>query len=158
MSAKLTFKEAAGETKQMIRTLRAFERVEEVLATASEAQRALKGLEVRIEELAVSETALAGKVEVVRAQYTSEQIAAATEMERLAAAARDQSAKQLRDKEEALDKTQRQIEEAQRAGERAKRALTDECKELEERVMELTKKLKWAGDEYEAFRQKVGVS
>ncbi len=113
---------------------------------------------MRIDELAGSETALAGNVEVVRAQYTSEQIAAATEMERLAEMARDQSAKQQRDKEEALDKTQRQIEEARRAGERAKRALTDECKELEERVMELTKKLKWAGDEYEAFRQKVGVS
>lgn len=155
---ELTFKEAASEAKQIVRSLRVFEKLEEVLTAAANAEARVKGLEGKGEGLAESAGDWEEKVTAARAQYTSEQVIAGTELDRLREAANDAAGKAERDKEEALSQTRREIEEAQRAGSRKKRALVVECQELEEKCRTLEERLKRESADYDAFRAKVGMS
>ena len=155
---ELTFKQAAGEARQMVRALRAFEKVEAILAAGADAEARLSGLEEKIKLLSTSAAKWEGAVEEARARYTAEQISAGVEMERLATRAIEALTAQEREHAEALAQADREIRGALTAGELARKQITAKCRSLEERRGELEEKLKLARDEYTAFCEKVGVT
>ncbi len=155
---ELTFKQAASEAKQMVQALRAFEKVEAVLSAAAAAEASQTSLEEKVKTLSTSAAKWEGAVEEARARYTAEQIAAGTEMERLRGAAMDAITKQEHTREEALAQMDREIKSALTAGELAKKQITAQCRELEERRVELEGKLKQKREDHEEFLEKVGAN
>ncbi len=155
---EMTFKQAVSEARQMVRALRAFEKVEAVLAAGADAEARLSGLEEKIKLLSTSAVKWEGAVEEARGRYTAEQVVAGTEMDRLRGAAMDAISAQERKRDEALAQADREVKEALTAGELVKKRLTAQCRSLEERRAELEGKLQQAREEYDAFREKVGVN
>ena len=151
-------KQAHGAARAMVRALRDFQDVEEVLDAAVAAKQAQVAVEERIRVLSASAKKWEGAVEEARARYTAEQISAGTEMERLATRAVEALTAQEREHREALTQADREIKSALTAGELARKQITAKCRSLEERGKELEGKLRLAREDYAAFREKVGAS
>ena len=155
---ELTSKQAQVECRAPIKLLRAFENVEAILAASATAEARQMGLEKKIKALSTSATKWEGAVEEARARYTSEQIAAGTEMDRVRGAAMDAITEQERKRDEALAQVDREIKSALTAGELVKKQITAQCRELEERRVELEGKLKQKREDHEEFLEKVGAN
>ena len=155
---ELTSKQAQVECRAPIKLLRAFEKVEAILAASASAEARQVGLEEKIKLLSTSAAKWEGAVEEARSRYTAEQISAGVEMERLATRAIEALTVQEREHAEALTQADREIKSALTAGELACKQITAKCRSLEERRVELEEKLKLARDEYTAFCEKVGVT
>ena len=151
-------KQAHGAARAMVRALRDFQDVEEVLDAAVAAKQAQVAVEERIRLLSASAKKWESAVEEARARYTAEQISAGVEMERLATRAVEALTAQEREHAEALAQADREMKGALTAGELACKQITAKCRSLEERRGELEEKLKLARDEYTAFCEKVGVT
>ncbi len=150
-------KQAHSAARAMVRALRDFQAVEEVLDAAVAAKQGQVAVEEQIRVLSQSAKKWEGAVEEARARYTEEQIVAGTEMDRLAARAQEQLTAQKSAHEEAMAQADREVKSALTAGELKKKALTAACRSLEERKKELEGLLQQARADYEAFREKVGV-
>ena len=150
-------KQAHGAARAMVRALRDFQGVEEVLDAAVGAKQAQVAVEERIRVLSASAKKWESAVEEARGQYTSEQNEAAITVERLRDRALELQARFTQEADEARTAREKEMQKALTAGELVKKQLTSQCRELEARRKELEEKLQKARDEYAAMLEKLGV-
>ncbi len=155
--ADMSFKEAQNEMRAMLKWVRAFARVDEVLRAASDAIVAQVNTEAEIEALREEVKGLADAVALGRAAATKEQGDAMREMERLRTQHFATEAKFKSEADETRKTRERCATEVITASELISKQLQTDIGKLKARKVELEEAVENARGEWNAMRKRMGV-
>lgn len=154
---EMSFKQAQGEMRAMLKLLHAFENVDAVLKAASNAGVAQANADEKIVELQGEIAALKETIAEKRAVATAEQRDAAVEMERLRDVHFAREAKFKAEADESARTRERVATEALTASELFAKQLKTDCATLEATRAELEQKVKAAQGDWDAMRKRMGA-
>ncbi len=155
---EMSFKAAHNEMRQMATWFRAFDRVDEVLRAATGAESAQKAADELIAKRKIELAQMTEDLSAARAKATEEQRGAAAELAHLREVHFATETKFKADAEETRKARERAANEMSTASELIAKQLKGACETLEAHKKELTEAVALAQGEWDAMRERMGVT